>query len=316
MRHNKFFLKISRKIQAAFLLRYKTIQLHLILKFNPPMKNLFLLFLITLSLPSFSQYYYKDLVSSEETGRLMKTYLLNKVSIVLAAGYDPNGVKTNDFDEKREVLQNGTILKTTTRHNTDFTVSISRFSDQHRLLEITDSSAGFRSVTMYDYDASGKISSIRNNTKDSSDEINPAEIHFWFYNATGQPVRMIQVINGTDSTEYKFQTDENGNVMNEQSFRKGNPGEMIYYYYDDKNRLTDIVRYNERLKKLLPDYMFEYDENDHVIQKLTTLSNMHLGYLIWRYAYNDRGLKTKEALYNKDKVMTGKIEYSYTFSGQ
>jgi hypothetical protein len=60
--------------------------------------------------------------------------------------------------------------------------------------------------------------------------------------------------------------------------------------------------------------MFEYDEQGHVLQKLTTLSNQNLGYLIWRYAFSDNGLKTKEALYNKDKVMTGKIEYTYTFS--
>ena len=211
-------------------------------------------------------------------------------------------------------MQHGTILKTTTHHNTDITVSASRFDDQSRLMEVKDSSAGLNSITTYSYDASGKIISIKNVTKDTSDEINSTEIHYWYYNATGQPEKMLQVINSADSTEYKFHIDEKGNVADEQSFRNGAAGEMIYYYYDDKNRMTDIVRYNERLKKMLPDYMFEYDENDHVLQKLTTLSNLHLGYLIWRYAFNDKGLKTKEALYNKDKVMTGKIEYTYTFS--
>jgi len=29
--------------------------------------------------------------------------------------------------------------------------------------------------------------------------------------------------------------------------------------------------------------------------------------------YDDKGLKTKEASFNKDKVMTGKIEYFYQF---
>ena len=28
--------------------------------------------------------------------------------------------------------------------------------------------------------------------------------------------------------------------------------DRIYYYYDEKNRLTDIVRYNKKAKKLLP----------------------------------------------------------------
>lgn len=286
----------------------------MILKYHQSMKNLFLLFLVSLSIPSFAQYYYKDLVSSAEDSRTMKTYILNKVLSVTATGYDADGVKTNDFAEQREILQLGTMLKTTTRHNTDITISTSRFDDQSGLIEITDSSTGLASITTYTYDASGKIISIKNVTKDTSNEINSTEIHYWYYNTTGQPEKMLQVINSTDSTEYKFHIDEKGNVADEQSFRNSAAGEMIYYYYDDKNRMTDIVRYNEQLKKLLPDYMFEYDENNHVLQKLTTLSNLHLGYLIWRYAFNDKGLKTKEALYNKDKVMTGKIEYAYTFS--
>lgn len=286
----------------------------MILKYHESMKNLFLSLLLFLSVPSFAQFYYKDLISSAESSRTMKTYLLNKVVFVTAAGYDADGVKTNDFAERREVLQHGTILKTITRHTTDTTFSISRFDDQSRLMKVTDSGTGLTSITTYTYDASGKIISIKNSTKDTSDEITSNETHYWFYNAAGQPEKMVQVVNNTDSTEYRFHIDEKGNVADEQSFRKGVAGEMIYYYYDDKNRMTDIVRYNERLKKMLPDYMFEYDENDHVLQKLTTLSNLHLGYLIWRYAFNDKGLKTKEALYNKDKVMTGKIEYTYTFS--
>ena len=64
----------------------------------------------------------------------------------------------------------------------------------------------------------------------------------------------------------------------------------------------------------MPDYLFEYNENDQVIQKITPLSNLSLGYLTWRYAFNENGLKTKEALFNKSKNMTGKIEYQYTFS--
>jgi len=59
--------------------------------------------------------------------------------------------------------------------------------------------------------------------------------------------------------------------------------------------------------------MFEFDEKDRIVQKITTTSSLHLGYLIWRYVYNENGLKTKEALFNDNKEMTGKIEYNYTF---
>lgn len=279
------------------------------------MKNLFWYFLIACPLSLPAQYYYKDIVSTVETNRQMKTYLANKVVSVIAVGYDPMGVKTNDFSEQQEILQNGTMLKTTTRNNLNITILYSKFDAQTRLISTTDSSVLVKSATLYNYDDGGKITWIKNSMKDSSFLINNTdEIHQWFYNAAGQPVKMLRIVNGTDTTEIRFTTDEKGNVTDEQSFRKGIPGDLIYYYYDDKNRLTDIVRYNNYYKKLLPDFMFEYDDNNRVLQKTTLLSNLHLGYLIWRYAYNDKGLKTKEALFNKEKEMTGKIEYSYTFA--
>jgi hypothetical protein len=38
-----------------------------------------------------------------------------------------------------------------------------------------------------------------------------------------------------------------------------------------------------------------------------------VGYNIWRYIYDSKGLKTKEALFDKEQQLSGKIEYSYTF---
>ena len=108
-----------------------------------------------------------------------------------------------------------------------------------------------------------------------------------------------------------IKTDENGNTGDEKTFRKGIETGVIHYYYDDKGRLTDIVRYNTKAKKLLPDILFEYDDNDRIIQKITTTSSINLGYLIWRYIFDERGLKTKEALFNKEKKLLGRIDFSY-----
>ena len=278
------------------------------------MKNLFLFVLIAVPFSLKAQYYYQDIISTNETNRLMKTYRDNKVLSVASTGYDPLGTKTNDFSEQQEILQSGSVLKTTTRNNLNTTVLLSRFDDQSRLISVADSAGYVKSSTVYAYDGAGKIVSIKNTTKDTSLEINNNEIHQWSYNSKGQPVKMLRIVNDNDTIEYRFNTDDKGNVADEQSFRKSKAGEIIYYYYDANNRLTDIVRYNNKFRKLLPDYMFEYDDNNRVLQKTTLLSNLHLGYLIWRYVYNDKGLKTKEALFNKDKEITGKIEYNYTFA--
>jgi len=244
----------------------------------------------------------------------MKTYLANKVQTVSAKGIDPQGRQTNDFSELQEVKENGVALKITTRNNTNNTIFYNRFDNQGRLISITDSSTAIQSTTTYEYDANGKITLVKNNIKDTANDFNQAEIHKWIYTADGKPVKMWRTINDADSLEIRFSPDENGNTGDEKTYRRGVEAGTVYYYYDYKNRLTDIVRYNTKAKKLLPDIMFEYDDSNRVIQKITTTSSLNLSYLIWRYLFDEKGLKTKEALFNNDKELTGKIEYSYTFS--
>ncbi len=121
---------------------------------------------------------------------------------------------------------------------------------------------------------------------------------------------MLRIKNKSDTTLIQFKLDEQGNVVEEQSIRKNVKSDPVYYYYDAQNRLTDIVRFNQKARRLLPEYMFEYSSANQVIQKITVPSN-NSDYLIWRYQYDASGLKIKEAIYNKQKQLSGKIEYVY-----
>ena len=277
------------------------------------MKTILLPITLLCSLTLQAQYYYNDIIGTLETNRQMKNYLANKVKTVSATGYDQRGAKATDFSEFQEVKENGTALKFSSFTNLNKTVTYSKFDSQGRLIKTSDTSTAIESVTIYEYDVNGRILRVQNATRDSANDFNQVEVHYWIYNAAGKPEKMWRVINNTDSLEIQFVTDKDGNTSDEKTFRKGVETGVIYYYYDDKNRLTDIVRYNTKVKKLLPDILFEYDDNDRVIQKITTTSSINLGYLIWRYVFDDKGLKTKEALFNDDKQLTGKIEYSYTF---
>jgi antitoxin component YwqK of YwqJK toxin-antitoxin module len=277
------------------------------------MKNIFLA-ITTLSCSTLqAQYYYNDIIGTLETNRQMKTYLANKVKTVTAAGIDPNGMRTTDFTELQEVKENGLALKITTRNNSNSTIFYNRFDSEGRLISITDSSSDIQSTTIYQYNPGGRITLVQNIIKDTANDFNQTETHQWIYNASGMPEKMWRIINKTDSLEIRFTPDENGNAGDERTFRRGVETGVVYYYYDDKKRLTDIVRYNTKAKKLLPDIMFEYDDNDRAIQKITTTSSLNLNYLIWRYLFDEKGLKTKEALFNNDKELTGKIEYNYSF---
>ena len=205
-------------------------------------------------------------------------------------------------------------MKITTRNGQQVTGQYFQFDNQFRLISITDSSGDIKSITRYHYDNSNNIISIKSSIKDDSlQDFSDTIEHQYKYNAAGKPEKLWRIINGTDSSEYRFTLEGNKNVADEQLYRRGVGFDRIYYYYDEKNRLTDIVRYNNKAKKLLPSLMFEYDDADRIIQKMTVLSSDNPDYLIWRYLYNNKGLKTKEALFNKQKELTGRIEYAYTF---
>ncbi len=265
-----------------------------------------------------AQYYYNDIIGTRETNQQMASYLANKVRTVSAIGFDQRGAKATGFSEFHEVKENGAALKISSITELNKTVTYSRFDKQGRVISIADSSSAVDNTTSYEYDTKGNIIKVQNTVTDSASQFDHTEIHQWFYDQEGKPARMWRIINnagnpGHDTIEVRFVKDENGNIGEERTFRRNVETGYLYYYYDEKNRLTDIVRFNTRLKKLMPDIMFEYDENDKVIQKITTTSSQSLGYLIWRYIFDNKGLKTKEALFNGDKELTGKIEYSYSF---
>lgn len=283
------------------------------------MKNTILccaILLLTSSLKA--QYYFNDLIGASETARLMKTYLDNKVRTVSATGFDANNVKSTDFLEFHEVKDNGTTLKITNRAGTSHSVVYHRFDHTGKLVSTTDSAGSQMSTIRYHYDPSGRITRLENKTVDKANEFNLTETHLWSYTADGKPERMWRILAGTDnpkpdSLEVRFIADDMGNTGDEVTYRRSVETGRLYYYYDDKNRITDIVRYNTKLKKLVPDVLFEYDDNDRIIQKITTVSSQMMGYFIWRYLFDQKGLKTKEALFNNDKQLTGKIDYAYTF---
>lgn len=276
----------------------------------------FLLVLMPFLLPQLlpAQYYYNDIISTRESNRQMQAYAARKVLRVNASGYDANGVRATDFAEVQELRDNGRTLKVSNRTGGSFSAVYNRFDDKLRLVSISDTTAAVQSQTVYVYDANDLIRSVTNTVRDSANDFNQTETHLWQYRADGTPTGMWRIINGTDSLEVRFTPDEDGNPGDEKTFRKGIETGVVYYYFDDKKRLTDIVRYNTHFKRLLPDQMFEYDDNDRVIQKITTTSSRNMGYLIWRYIFDESGLKTKEALFNDNKQLTGKIEFEYQFA--
>lgn len=278
------------------------------------MKTVLSFFLFLIATAVHAQYYYNDIVGTSEINNRFKIYLDSKVKTITATGFDPQGVKTTDFNEWQEIDAANNILNISTRNGQQVTRQLYQFDAQQRLVTIIDSSTNLKSTTNYRYDNAGKLAAIKVVVEDTAQGLSNSEEHQWSYNTQSKPEKMLRIRNSTDSLEYKFTLDERGNLADEQLIRWGQGVDPTYYYYNDNNLLTDIVRYNNKAKKLLPDFMFEYDDKGRVIQKITILSTMQSDYLIWRYLFNEQGLKTKEALYSKTKELKGRIDYAYTFN--
>lgn len=255
-----------------------------------------------------AQYYYKDIIGTKETSELVRQYTNNKVNRVLLNSYDANNTKNDGFYV--EQLFTSRSLKTITRSgDEDASNFISYINEQGQVIRTVDSSDALISSTTYAYNTSGALTSIISTSSDSSKTFSQKEEHKWEYEGT-TIARMLRIKNGTDTTFVNFKRDENGNISEETSVRKGVASDPVYYFYDAQNRLTDIVRFSPKAKRLLPEYMFEYSPAGQVIQKITVPAN-NSEYLIWRYQYGADGLKNKEAIYTKQKQLTGKIEYVY-----
>ena len=277
------------------------------------MKHLLIVALITFSPTLFGQYYYKDIIGTKETNDLIKRYADHKVRSVLLTSYEDDGSITEDFLVQQQVSRNPISLRTITRTSGgDETILVSYFDSQLRLNKTVDSSGNVAITTTYNYDAQGNVSTIKSVTMDSTNTILMQEEHIWTYDNAGKIVKMQRRKNLVPMDEIVMTYDDNGNIVEERTMKNGKLISTVYYYYNDKNLMTDVVRFNERAQRLLPDYMFEYSPSGQVIQKITVPANSS-DYLIWRYQFDERGIKTKEALYDKYKKLVARIDYQYSY---
>ena len=261
-----------------------------------------------------AQYYYKDIHGTRESADLVKTYQVNKVSRVVLTSFDGNNQKSADFYVEQVFTPSTQVLKTTTRSDMGSeSILLSYIDGNGRIIKTVDSNNILTSYTEYAYNDAGQLLSVSSSSVDSAKHSNEKEQHLWQWE-NNKPVRMLRIKNRIDTTYVSFKLDEDGNISEEQETRRGVRSEPVYYYYNENNQLTDIVRFNKKAKRLLPEYMFEYSEDNRVIQKITVPANS-FDYLIWRYQYNQQGLKTKEAIYSKDdkRKQLGRIEYQYFF---
>ncbi|WP_290791682.1 hypothetical protein [Flavihumibacter sp. UBA7668] len=274
------------------------------------MKNIFfLLFSCFFGQFALSQYYYNDLLANRQTNRQYSLFVQQGIKKVTITSYDGNSPESAGFTAEQTVDAGKRILRTKTLTSQQGDSQLEAYyNEKGWLIKTRDTAQNASNQSAYEYNANGQL--IRLETSSRSDNITTTEVHLWEYNESGQPQSMLRIRNNSDTTRVSFSFDEKGNLVEEKSIRPNLPAIIYYYYYDTKNRLTDIVRYNAKAQRLLPDYIFEYNENDQ-LKKMTLVPEGSNAYEQWFYQYFPNGLRRMELVYNKEQQLMGKVEYQY-----
>ncbi len=256
-----------------------------------------------------AQYYYRDIISNRQLMAEMAQYRENKVRLIKIRSFEDDGTESDGFFCEKKISRDYRKTELFTRSNiSGVSLLTSLFNEKGQLVSTSDSSELAVSVNRYTYDNDGRIvtilSVIRSSDDDFTSEIK--EEHIYFYGNGHIPEKMIRVKNVTDSTSILFGVDEQNNVSIEKDSRKGS---KYYYYYDSRNRLTDIVHSNEHTTRLIPDYLFEYNNAGQLVQ-MTNTEEGGSNYFVWKYSY-ENGLRSKEKCYSKERKLMGSIEYVY-----
>ncbi len=258
-----------------------------------------------------AQYYFNDIVARQQASDYHAILEKQGVTKVTARAFERGNRPAEDF-VLEQTLSNGASLVTTTS-NTQGKPTVTRTEyNNGRLYKTTESALNVLTETSYSYGANGLLQELTIASTDTFMQAKSVERHLWYYNEAGNPSRMLKIKDGVDSTVVTFVYDEKGNVAEEKWMRKGRNTETYYYYYNTDKRLTDIVRFNYKAQRMLPDFIYEYDDKGRVT-KLTQIPSGSSSYLIWTYTYNDRGLKETETCTTKFREPLILIRYRYEF---
>jgi|694.fasta_scaffold10949_12 hypothetical protein len=275
------------------------------------MKKLFFGFLLfSVKLVS-AQYYYKDLVSNQQVVADMKAYREHKVKSIKINSFESDGQPSEGFYCEKKLAKDYRSSAFFTKSDMAGNSKLETyFNENGQLLSTYDSSMMAASSNLYGYDEKGRIISIvsaaRSRDEDYVTEMQ--EQHLYSYDESGYLKQMLKIKNSTDTLLILFSLDENNNVSIEKDTRTG---AKYYYYYDNKNRLTDVVHVSEYTQQLVADYIFEYNSVNQVTQMTTTEAGGKKLYT-WKYRYEE-GLRVEERLVSKERKLLGRISYTYFF---
>lgn len=275
-----------------------------------PMKYIFLIFgFLLCTIACSAQFYYNDIVN---TAKLNAEYNAVKARgshvVVLKSFEDDDAPSEGFFCERKFSKDFSTSSMLSKSYITGESVLNASYQGDKIVKAVTETPTTTNTTT-YTYDSAGNLSSIQTVTYGNADSASFSELRTYNYEPGGGLVSMARMKNGKKVSAVNFIKDEKGNIVEEVP-AAGAEGRKYYYYYDEKSRMTDIVHFNDIAQKLLPDFMFHYDDNG-VLSQMISVDETARNYFIWKYSYTQDGLPDIQKCYSKEKRLLGTIQYEY-----
>ncbi|MDE3183745.1 MAG: hypothetical protein KGM16_10035 [Bacteroidota bacterium] len=256
-----------------------------------------------------AQYYYKDIIGTNKENKEFSILKNSNIKDIKIASFNENDQPSKGFFCEKRINKKFSQSQLMTKSNiTGESLLVTDYNDNGEVIKTTTTTPHTTNIVEYKYDKEGNIISIYTNTVADGDSIGITETHEYIYQ-NGKPVKMLRKKNNMLISTITFVADHKGNIIEEDPSGKSDD-KKYYYYYDDSNRLTDVVHYNQIAKKLLPDYMFEYN-NTNQPKQMISVDVTGRSYFIWRYAYDDKNLPEIQKCYSKEKQLLGTIQYQY-----
>lgn len=259
-----------------------------------------------------AQYYFNDLVANKQTHtqyQLLRKSRVRSFTVVAAADQP---MAKEEVLINQEISMDGKKIVTYSTENSGKTY---RTITQYEGGRLHRSIAGTRTgdiTTQFTYTSNGLPQKIQSTTRDTALGINQLEVHNYFYTKDSLPDYAYVIRDNSDTLRVIFVLDSLQLVAEEKWMRGNKQVERYYYYYDNNRRLTDIVRFNKKAGRLLPDFIFSYDDNGRM-NKMIQVPRFGNNYLSWEYLYDEKGLKTTEKMISKDKQQTATLYYRYNY---
>lgn len=270
---------------------------------------LFAILLMYWTNPVQAQYYYNDIIGNRQENSEYTRFVASNAHKTSLQSFESDDLPSKGFFGEKVFNKDFSESTMTTRSNVTGESKVLADYDQGRIISSVTTTLSSSDTTRFTYDLLGKLIQIRNVSIGNGDSSRFTEVRTISYDSTGKPLKMSRVTNGVAQPDIDFVKDKDGNIIEEHA--TDGQFEKYFYYYDDQNRLTDVVHFNKRVHKLLPDYMFSYQDGTNLPGQMISVESSGANYLIWKYAYTDSGLPEIQKCYSKEKKLLGTIQYEY-----